>query len=270
MFKEGTINGIKVDRFTKPDACVEALQNWYGFCNRAALVTVDVQEASVRLEVLQLAGSPFERARLVREMRAADMSAQKSGGSSGYSMRPHEHHTILLPVPLTLLEMNLFASCTKWFPRIHVPENSEVSPPQNSARSHSIPTSVERLLSEKRAALSEKSAANFQTNVRAAIMELLVHCENSSCGTRAAFSSQSTSFSLTRRVQESMQQPQVFTVKSSGQLIPLPAPVTMQTFLELKSSSTRMSISSRPILGSLISIVPRRPLPGLYRCAFNK
>ena len=143
-------------------------------------------------------------------------------------MRPHKYHTILLPLRLTRLKMNLFASCTPWFPRIHVSENREVSPFQNSTRSDSKQISVERLLSEKHAALSEKSAANFQKKLRAANMELLVHRENSSCGTRAALSSQSISFPLTRRAQVSMWESQVFTLKLSGRLIPVSAPVATQ------------------------------------------
>ena len=275
---------MKVDRSTTPDACVKVLQSWCGDRHKAALVTVDVHEACLRLEVLQRVGSPFERARLVREMRATAMLAQTSRGSSGHSIGPHEYHTILLPVPQNLLEMNLFASCTPWFPRIHVSENREVSPPQNSARSDSRQTSVERLLSEKRAALSDKSAANFQKNVRAAIMELLVPRENSSCGSHVAFSSQSTSSPLTQRAQMSMREPQVFTVRPSGRLIPVPAPVATQwpakptaAFSQLQSARETLPIETAyPPAGSgstqqvavarqLCRAVHMEPVPGGWK-----
>ena len=66
---------MKVDKSTTSDACMKVLQNLCGDRHKAALVTVDVHEASVQLEVLQRTGSLFERARVVRQMRAAAMSA---------------------------------------------------------------------------------------------------------------------------------------------------------------------------------------------------
>ena len=100
IYKQGTCNEVKVYKSTTPDACVKVLQNLCGGRHKAALVTINVHEACLRLEVVQRAGSPFERARVVHQMLAAAMSAQKSGGISGHTMRPHKYHKILLPVPL--------------------------------------------------------------------------------------------------------------------------------------------------------------------------